>query len=403
MENEITNEKLENDLKYIKDYAGFVDGDREMALADLKEGLEAEHIAKYCGKNVKQEAKPICSIVYRYYRDPSKLDKYLEKRASAEKLKLAFNYNEQGIPLDFIDEHFKDDDKFFRLVAIWNQYSAMQNAKKKEGQSVENSNPVTETVKANQNAASKKNKKRNRNHTSEAVEVPKEPEARSTVINNGFTFEQMKELALLMNKPSEEKESQRVPDDTEQRMARFEKKMESMMESFMNQAMTMIVGTAAVKKNEEISERSVKDEVQNEKNDKSSVVTENVTKNEVKESSNIQEVKMPRNEDGYIASCSDKRGGSLYSFPVEIEKRKTSGIGGLVSSLCFKKRYQRSLVSMAIAGQLDKNQLHHIATAIKSGLSENQLCDLIESRAPAERMPGLIEIAVLEKRMGYAG
>ena len=403
MENEITNEKLENDLKYIKDYAGFVDGDREMALADLKEGLEAEHIAKYCGKNVKQEAKPICSIVYRYYRDPSKLDKYLEKRASAEKLKLAFNYNEQGIPLDFIDEHFKDDDKFFRLVAIWNQYSAMQNAKKKEEHSVENSNPVTETVKANQNAASKKNKKRNRNHTSEAVEVPKEPEARSTVINNGFTFEQMKELALLMNKPSEEKESQRVPDDTEQRMARFEKKMESMMESFMNQAMTMIVGTAAVKKNEEISERSVKDEVQNEKNDKSSVVTENVTKNEVKESSNIQEVKMPRNADGYIASCSDKRGGSLYSFPVEIEKRKTSGIGGLVSSLCFKKRYQRSLVSMAIAGQLDKNQLHHIATAIKSGLSENQLCDLIESRAPAERMPELIEIAVLEKRMGYAG
>ena len=403
MENEITNEKLENDLKYIKDYAGFVDGDREMALADLKEGLEAEHIAKYCGKNVKQEAKPICSIVYRYYRDPSKLDKYLEKRASAEKLKLAFNYNEQGIPLDFIDEHFKDDDKFFRLVAIWNQYSAMQNAKKKEEQSVENSNPVTETVKANQNAASKKNKKRNRNHTSEAVEVPKEPEARSTVINNGFTFEQMKELALLMNKPSEEKESQRVPDDTEQRMARFEKKMESMMESFMNQAMTMIVGTAAVKKNEEISEKSVKEEVQKETNDKSSVVTENVTKNEVKETSNIQEVKMPRNADGYIASCSDKRGGSLYSFPVEIEKRKTSGIGGLVSSLCFKKRYQRSLVSMAIAGQLDKNQLHHIATAIKSGLSENQLCDLIESRAPAERMPELIEIAVLEKRMGYAG
>ena len=403
MENEITNEKLENDLKYIKDYAGFVDGDREMALADLKEGLEAEHIAKYCGKNVKQEAKPICSIVYRYYRDPSKLDKYLEKRASAEKLKLAFNYNEQGIPLDFIDEHFKDDDKFFRLVAIWNQYSAMQNAKKKEAQSVENSNPVTETVKANQNAASKKNKKRNRNHASEVVEVPKEPEARSTVINNGFTFEQMKELALLMNKPSEEKESQRVPDDTEQRMARFEKKMESMMESFMNQAMTMIVGTAAVKKNEEISERPAKEEVQKETNDESSVVTENVTKNEVKESSNIQEGKMPRNADGYIASCSDKRGGSLYSFPVEIEKRKTSGLGGLVSSLCFKKRYQRSLVSMAIAGQLDKNQLHHIATAIKSGLSENQLCDLIESRAPAERMPELIEIAVLEKRMGYAG
>ena len=120
-------------------------------------------------------------------------------------------------------------------------------------------------------------------------------------------------------------------------MARFEKKMESMMESFMNQAMTMIVGTAAVKKNEEISEKSVKEEVQKETNDKSSVVTENVTKNEVKESSNIQEVKMPRNADGYIASCSDKRGGSLYSFPVEIEKRKTSGIGGLVSSLCFKE------------------------------------------------------------------
>lgn len=104
----------------------------------------------------------------------------------------------------------------------------------------------------------------------------------------------------------------------------------------------------------------------------------------------------------YMVVTNDRRGNIVSAVPIEIERRKSSGIGGLIGMLGFKKRSQRSLVRMAISGELDKNQLKHIATAIKSGLRESQLCDLIENRVSAERMPELIEIAMLENRMSYA-
>ena len=54
-----------------------------------------------------------------------------------------------------------------------------------------------------------------------------------------------------------------------------------------------------------------------------------------------------------------------------------------------------------IAGELSAEQLNHIVTAIKSGLTEEQLCNLIENKVPAEKMPQIIQIAMLENKMGY--
>lgn len=105
---------------------------------------------------------------------------------------------------------------------------------------------------------------------------------------------------------------------------------------------------------------------------------------------------------GYIVPLKDTNGNVIGTMPVEIERRRSNGIGGLFGLLGFKKKSQQSLVRMVISGELNKEQLSHIVGAMKKGLSEGQLTDLIESKVPAEKMPEIIEIALLEKSMGYA-
>lgn len=52
-----------------------------------------------------------------------------------------------------------------------------------------------------------------------------------------------------------------------------------------------------------------------------------------------------------------------------------------------------------INGELDRNQLIQIKSAIEKGLTESQLEEIINSRVPAERMKEIIEIAELENSL----
>ena len=94
----------------------------------------------------------------------------------------------------------------------------------------------------------------------------------------------------------------------------------------------------------------------------------------------------------------DKKQG--ISCPVEITRAKPERVG-LIASLFLKKKSQRDIMQRAIEGELDKNQLLQVKVAMEKGLSEDQLCQLISCKVPADRMPELIEIAVLENEMGY--
>ena len=105
--------------------------------------------------------------------------------------------------------------------------------------------------------------------------------------------------------------------------------------------------------------------------------------------------------DGKPLCITDKNGKVIGSVPIEHSVRKTSALSGIAASLGIKKRSRRSLMQLAISGELCKEQLCHIVEAIRAGLSESQLCNLIESKVPAERMPSIIEIAKLENAMGY--
>lgn len=94
----------------------------------------------------------------------------------------------------------------------------------------------------------------------------------------------------------------------------------------------------------------------------------------------------------------DKKQSVIY--PVEITKAKPERVG-LIASLFLKKKSQRNIMRLSIEGELDKEQLLQIKIAMEKGLSDDQLCQLISCKVPADRMPELIEIAVLENEMGY--
>ena len=69
------------------------------------------------------------------------------------------------------------------------------------------------------------------------------------------------------------------------------------------------------------------------------------------------------------------------------------------TKLAIRTKSRRNLVKLVIEGELDKNQLIQIKSAIEKGLTESQLEEIINGRISAERMKEIIEIAELENSM----
>ena len=282
---------------------------------------------------------------------------------------------------------------------------------------------------------------------SDASIKPEAAVSQNTVIN-GFTFEQMMELFSYMNSNANsnaQKMHDTVPNESEKPVS------EDKIQAIVAAAMKQTIEEAKKQTLEEISKQRTLDVDKTVKAESKSAdiniddirkeiselrreadenkKTENALRNELEEKSketaermkdyyemfrnlkaNPEEDKVETSEEqnsklstsGYMVPLKDSNGNIVGTMPVEIERRKSNGLGGLFGLLGFKKKSQQSLVRMVISGELNKAQLSHIVGAMKKGLSEGQLTDLIESKVPAEKMPEIIEIALLEKSMGYA-
>ena len=276
---------------------------------------------------------------------------------------------------------------------------------------------------------------------------PEAAVSQNTVIN-GFTFEQMMELFSYMNSNANsnaQKKHDTVPYESEKPVSEdkiqaivaaamkqtIEEAKKQTLEEISKQRTTDV--DIAVKTESKLSDINIDDirkeisELRREADENKK--TENALRNELEEKSketaermkdyyemfrnlkaNPEEDKVETSEEqnsklstsGYMVPLKDSNGNIVGTMPVEIERRKSNGLGGLFGLLGFKKKSQQSLVRMVISGELNKAQLSHIVGAMKKGLSEGQLTDLIESKVPAEKMPEIIEIALLEKSMGYA-
>lgn len=80
------------------------------------------------------------------------------------------------------------------------------------------------------------------------------------------------------------------------------------------------------------------------------------------------------------------------------KRRQTESIP-VFANFLFRKKSKQDIVKLVVDGELNQEQLVEIRNAIKRGLTESQLIEMIHNRVPADRMKEIIEIAVLENAM----
>ena len=91
----------------------------------------------------------------------------------------------------------------------------------------------------------------------------------------------------------------------------------------------------------------------------------------------------------------DAGGNVIQTVVVEKEtKKSTNALIQIISKLLFKKKSRQDIVKLVASRELEPSQLVQIRNAIEKGLSEDQLLELIHSKASAEQMQGVIEIAI---------
>lgn len=469
MENIISEEKIQKELDIIDKRNGLSEKDKELARGDIIAGIDTSVIIRYLKKDYSYERKKNISIMLRLKLPQDYvLGKYLDKKFTEESIIASLQWIAEGIDPLYVDRNNTDRTKLARLGDYWLIKKRMLETQKAEEQTEEAEetsdglirNPesenedesITESTeiekamdvetqnsdeKEDDNPTEKTEEKLTDSENESALEEKNNTQKMSvvpqnTVITNGFTFEQMKELINMINGGSNEQKMHGVVSDevSEPKQPQADVLTEERLQAIVSAAMKQTIEEAKKQTleeiNKEISElRREADESKKSENalrnefEKQNKETANRMKNyfdkiemlrdkpEEDKHMNDSESDSEKTEDnleitGYIMPLKDKSGNVVGVMPVEIERKKTSGIGCLLGILGFKKKSQQSLVRMVISGELNKAQLGHIVGAMKKGLSEGQLIDLIESKVAAEKMPEIIEIALLEKNMGYA-
>lgn len=97
----------------------------------------------------------------------------------------------------------------------------------------------------------------------------------------------------------------------------------------------------------------------------------------------------------------DMQGRVIQKVQIDRSESKSTGMIGLLSKLCFKKKSRADIVKLVASGNLAPAQLIQIKSGIEKGLTEGQLVELINNNVAAEKMKEIIEIAVLENSMAY--
>ena len=81
---------------------------------------------------------------------------------------------------------------------------------------------------------------------------------------------------------------------------------------------------------------------------------------------------------------------------MEKAKPKKNSLAALFGKSDTRKTGKQDITKLVASGQLSTQQLMQVKVAISRGLTDEQLCDLIQGNVSAEQMKEIIEIAVLE-------
>ena len=356
---------------------------------DLCSGMSKEDVLKYCSKKIGVGRMRVISECLRNGCTDEVIEKLSKKERDEENLKIAFMLMSKGVDFAVIENAVEDRDRLMDIAASL--------ADKMEGQT------------KSENAS---------------LEKDKEPEAAENTVTT------QKDLEVTLKRFREELLSEigkkveagfayeeRIRQECEEKLSLAEKQIKEKDQMLVEQSQAL---TDARREIAEMKEKAfhggtgdgnaemegVKKKLARMEEKLNAGEREEPHSNE-KQSEGMISPDAGKEADSLgvverVLVIQDGSGRTLCNAPIERTEKKSSGMAGLAAAFGARKRYKRSMMQLAISGELSKEQLQNVVLAIKDGLTEAQLCSLIENKVAADRMPQIIEIAKLENQMQQA-
>lgn len=422
---------------------------------DLCSGMTKEEVLKYCTKNISVGRMKIISDCIRNGCDDEVIKKLSAKERSDEVLETVFELLDKGVSITAFEDNLENRDRLLELLNEYTEKISEPGEIKKEeteGEEVEKEGEISkgendaedkieEDNTENKIFISEKENIVNESNESFIEKNPASGEGSKSGIDeekqlvsgseelkaifSAFRDEIMAGVSSVIDKSSSSETIllKEYTDKLSEATEKLKEKDEKIAELVRQKEQMERVEYVDVATYEKLKQDLKNMEEMMHKNDhileqwmKENEERFNLAVAEIKKEKEVQmeenkeeTLDLSNNDDhqnimeGRTLEVTDSNGKVISSLPVEHTNKKTSALGGIAAALGMKKRSRRSMMQMAISGELSKEQLIQIVTAIKCGLSETQLCNLIENKVPAERMPQIIEIARLENEMGYNG
>lgn len=344
----------------------------ELISEDADYGLTREQIAKYADKKMDIDRMRIYSECMRNDFDDSVIRIITADGLSKVQMQMALEFYKKGVSKEDIEEITKSGEKAAamkkRYEEILDKTDSVYNASETEPEYV----------------------KKIAEHIQEVV---------LSIGNTDKKFDDIAEvLKSLAQSRKDEEELERVLKENQEKDRLLSQKQDEINKAY-SQAAENRKEVEMLKEENEALNRKISEIEKRSKEE----VAENVPSSEHMQSSDREFTNRRYTETSSRGDYGRGYGSGyvrINSNDIERTVRTNSyGMAGIFTRLGIKKKSRRNLVRLVISGELDRNQLVQIKSAIEKGLTERQLEDIINSRVSADRMKEIVEIAELENSM----
>ncbi len=321
----------------------------ELVRSDLEYGLLAEEIALYANKRFRFSQKQLISKAIREYG--IKLAKAIAREDMDEQaMEMAMEYCGQGVPVETIADSIAEQHSAYSLRHIYQDVLA----------------EIRETE----------------------AEINEDEEEDEAGVDREFVQQmigEMKEIALAIKQDSIRYGalSEKVQEIS------VSKKAEAELEK-QNAEVERLEGEITTLNNTNVNLRKMLED-----KEKQIVQLEKKLQEKSEEQTKTQ---MPYMS-GYPIYPQGVMGHPQGIVYMEKAKPKKNSLAALFGKSDTRKPSKQDITKLVASGQLNTQQLMQVKVAISRGLTDEQLCDLIQGNVSAEQMKEIIEIAVLENSM----
>ena len=376
--------------------------------SDYEDGLTDDEVNLYLDKNYDLNQMKVLSNCLHKGVSEEMMTLLRESKMAGGQMQTALNYYEKGVPVAAIKEVVEKDDTAINMRRMLDV--VLENLSKAKEQKPADSEYVKALVAQMEEVVEKINHQNERydvlNKKLSEIETSKDDEE----VRERLVKDNQEKEELINDQQNELNKANgtiaRLRDDIERKdkeMKRMSERIESLEDK--------IMGIAISNQNQK---SEIEDDIRGkaEKTEQPEPVAatkETVTDKRMSDTVVSDTVAIPPAApmmvNGipvyYQVPVVDAAGNVVQRLSIERTTRKSSntGMAGLFTRLCFKKKSRADIVKLVASGDLVPAQLVQIKSAIEKGLTENQLVELINNNISAEKMKEIIEIAVLENSL----